>query len=357
MKTKLFVSLAACLLAVTSCQKNNVEPEGAFPANSSSAIGIPTGPVCDVINFENASGFLTSVTSAGGAGPITMTSRSGNSEAVDEPARVFDSSLPHPEDVDLGTPNKAYNGPGVGAGGAGGTYKNDTSLGNILVIQNPAHGEPNDDDVVGQFTFDFSSIGQITATSLTVIDVETNKEDETGSVKLYSSNGGTLLGTFGFPDTGANGVGVINLGNTAGVGYIVVDLDGSIGIDNLAFCRPGRSQCTYTQGYWKNHPEAWPVKSLLLGTVSYTNAQLLAILKTPVRGNGLISLAHQLIAAKLNVANTSDGSAVAKAITAADVLIGDKNVLTNSVPTSLTSSLTSTLDAYNNGRIGPGHCE
>src|SRR5688572_26907655 len=61
--------------------------------------------------------------------------------------------------------------------------------------------------------------------------------------------------------------------------------------------------CVFTQGYWKNHAEAWPVSTLVLGTVSYSQAQLLEILRTPVRGNGLISLAHQLIAAKLNVAN------------------------------------------------------
>src|SRR6187551_989910 len=64
--------------------------------------------------------------------------------------------------------------------------------------------------------------------------------------------------------------------------------------------------CTYTQGYWKNHPDAWPVASLKLGTVTYTKVELIAIFKTPVKGNGLIQLAHQLIAAKLNVAAGAD---------------------------------------------------
>lgn len=46
-------------------------------------------------------------------------------------------------------------------------------------------------------------------------------------------------------------------------------------------------------GYWKNHPEAWPVSSLKLGTVSYTKTQLLQILNTDVsvsvrlRGSGM----------------------------------------------------------------------
>src|SRR5262249_11815529 len=42
--------------------------------------------------------------------------------------------------------------------------------------------------------------------------------------------------------------------------------------------------CPLTQGYWKNHPNAWPVNSLMLGSQSYTKAELLAILNTPSGG-------------------------------------------------------------------------
>ena len=97
--------------------------------------------------------------------------------------------------------------------------------------------------------------------------------------------------------------------------------------DNVAFdpTIPGTpcEGCVLTQGYWKNHASAWPVSSLTLGTVNYTKAQLLAILGAPVKGNGLIDLAHQLIAAKLNSAKgacvTLD---VSNAIAASDLLIG-----------------------------------
>src|SRR6185436_1078878 len=82
------------------------------------------------------------------------------------------------------------------------------------------------------------------------------------------------------------------------------------------------TNCTYTVGYWKNHPEAWaPVTGLTLGSVFYTNAQLLQILNQPVAGNGLISLAHQLIAAKLNIAHGADPTVVAITIAAADAQI------------------------------------
>ncbi|MBI5169554.1 MAG: hypothetical protein HZA61_08710 [Candidatus Eisenbacteria bacterium] len=117
--------------------------------------------------------------------------------------------------------------------------------------------------------------------------------------------------------------------------------------------------CTYTQGYWKTHPEAWPVSSLTLGTVSYTKTQLLAILAQPVQGNGLVSLARQLIAAKLNLAAGASPSAIASIITMADGLIAGRVVPPNgsgSRTTSSTSVITQALDDFNNGLSGPGHC-
>ena len=118
--------------------------------------------------------------------------------------------------------------------------------------------------------------------------------------------------------------------------------------------------CTLTQGYWKNHPNAWPVTTLTLGTVSYSQSQLLQILNRPVRGNGLVSLAHQLIAAKLNVANGANGTAVAQTIANADALIGNlvvPPVGNGSLSPSSTSSLTGALGDFNEGTTGPGHCD
>jgi hypothetical protein len=119
------------------------------------------------------------------------------------------------------------------------------------------------------------------------------------------------------------------------------------------------SDCTLTQGYWKNHASAWPVASVELGSVSYTEAQALAILDQPVAGNGLIALAHQLIATKLNVASGSTNT-VATSIADADTLIGAlvvPPVGSGYLASSQTSSLTGTLDDYNMGTTGPGHCD
>lgn len=117
--------------------------------------------------------------------------------------------------------------------------------------------------------------------------------------------------------------------------------------------------CTFTIGYWKTHPESWPVAGLTIGTVTYTKSQLLQVLGTPVKGNGLVSLAHQLIAARLNLAMGTDGAAIAGALPAADAVIGGlvvPSIGTGALPTSETGPLVQSLDDYNNGVIGPGHC-
>jgi hypothetical protein len=121
----------------------------------------------------------------------------------------------------------------------------------------------------------------------------------------------------------------------------------------------GGSGCTFTQGYWKNHPDVWPVTSLTLGTVSYDQGDLLGIFGKPAGGNGLISLAHQLIATKLNIANGADSTAIQSTVTQADALIGGLVVPplgTGYLAPATTSALTAALDAYNQGSTGPGHC-
>lgn len=81
--------------------------------------------------------------------------------------------------------------------------------------------------------------------------------------------------------------------------------------------------CVHSEGHWKSHPEKWPVSSMRLGTVIYTKTQLIAILARSASGNGLVSLAHELIAAKLNIfAGAQASPATLQAIADADFLIG-----------------------------------
>lgn len=135
------------------------------------------------------------------------------------------------------------------------------------------------------------------------------------------------------------------------------------------------SDCTFTQGYWKNHGagachsgnniNAWPVPSLTIGTRTYTAAELCSIFNQPAGGNALLILFHQLIAAKLNVAQGATNACINATISQADALIGGlvpPPVGSGNVPSS--SSLgqqmvaaANTLDTYNNGNLCSPHCD
>jgi len=120
-----------------------------------------------------------------------------------------------------------------------------------------------------------------------------------------------------------------------------------------------QADCSLTQGFWKNHEEAWPVAELILGGTTYTQTQLLAILGTPPRGDATYILIHQLIAAKLNIANGADPTAIADTVVAADAWLAAHPL--GSKPTGADRevglALAALLDDYNNGVTGPGHCD
>jgi hypothetical protein len=117
--------------------------------------------------------------------------------------------------------------------------------------------------------------------------------------------------------------------------------------------------CVRGQGYWKNHPDQWPVLQLLLGNNAYDKEQLLSILHEPVRGNGLVLLAHQLIAAKLNIVNGADASCIEETLADADALIGDllvPPVGDGYLPPRDVSALADVLDDYNDGALCAPAC-
>ena len=122
---------------------------------------------------------------------------------------------------------------------------------------------------------------------------------------------------------------------------------------------PYGEDCTLSMGYWKNHPDAWPVEEITIGGVTYSIAQAVGILETSPRGDATYILAHQLIAAKLNIANGADPSAVADTIEAADQWLVEHPL--GSDPRDLARAegiaMAETLTEYNEGAIGPGHCD
>ncbi|MFC6991462.1 hypothetical protein ACFQH3_06655 [Haladaptatus sp. GCM10025707] len=75
----------------------------------------------------------------------------------------------------------------------------------------------------------------------------------------------------------------------------------SIGIPGTAAAAGCGTVCARSQGYWKNHPEAWPVQTLKIGGVEKSRDFWIEnVLEQPVSGDKALILAKQLIAAKLN---------------------------------------------------------
>lgn len=126
---------------------------------------------------------------------------------------------------------------------------------------------------------------------------------------------------------------------------------------------PPAPSCTVTIGFWKNHEDAWPVSSLTINGETYTQQELLDILHTPSRGNASLILGKQLIGALLN--GGAGDPAIAATLDDAYAWLADNADADGRLPYGRTSgtsahdagtAISGTLDDYNNGRIGPGHC-
>jgi hypothetical protein len=134
-------------------------------------------------------------------------------------------------------------------------------------------------------------------------------------------------------------------------------------------CTPPPSEgCSLTQGYWKTHskyagPKKYDATWALIGedTPFFLSGKTWyqAINTSSAGGSAYYILAHQYIAARLNLAGgTSSTPAVTDALAAATTFY---NTYTPS--STLSSSVRAqaiawagTLADYNEGRIGPGHC-
>lgn len=128
---------------------------------------------------------------------------------------------------------------------------------------------------------------------------------------------------------------------------------------------PGPS-CTYTQGYWKNHPELWDEASdgmVLLTSGLFYNSGVgsLTIMKTPPKGgNAYQILAHQFIAASLNLNGATAGvTELDDAMSgAATYFAGEAAGIPKPVEPTRSQLIdwAATLESFNSGNIGPGHC-
>jgi hypothetical protein len=116
---------------------------------------------------------------------------------------------------------------------------------------------------------------------------------------------------------------------------------------------------TGTPGYWKNHPNAWPVESITVGGVTYTKAQAISWL-SKVGKDKTTTMFSSLVPAMLNVLVGNDGSCVSATIAAANNWMATygpvgSNVPASSAAWSVGEPLHVTLDNYNNGRLCAAH--
>jgi hypothetical protein len=124
---------------------------------------------------------------------------------------------------------------------------------------------------------------------------------------------------------------------------------------------PEDDGCTLTRGYWQTHnayaevpalQQPWPLSE----DTELCGQTWLDILHTQPEGDAWVILASQAIATQLNLAN--DASAPD---TVTDALAATKQYLAQceigDAVRDDALSVSAQLDAYNNGIIGPGHCE
>jgi hypothetical protein len=136
--------------------------------------------------------------------------------------------------------------------------------------------------------------------------------------------------------------------------------------------------CTRTIGYWKTHsgfgPQddvVTPLLPIWLGTPGGTNSIAVTdnviahdILIQHVYGhpsNGITKLYAQLLGAKLNMASGASFGDIEDALGAADEFLADHYYTDwdsfDKNTQRTVNRLKDKFDEYNNGTIGPGHCD
>lgn len=117
---------------------------------------------------------------------------------------------------------------------------------------------------------------------------------------------------------------------------------------------------TGTPGYWKNHPEAWPVDTITIGGVTYTKEQAIKIMKTNKAKDKTYTMFNALVCAKLNLILGNESSCIALTVLAADNWMKTYGPVGSGVKASSQAwkqgePLYLELDKYNNGLLCAPH--
>lgn len=153
-------------------------------------------------------------------------------------AIIFDSSRPSGFDFDLGTPNQAFGGPGLGSGGA----SNNQALEKILIIAENMDDRNKDgfiddpDDNLGGGIINIEFSNSVNLNSLMFIDVH---EDDV-RLNAYKNNGNSQKEfSLNIPKLGDNSVQTVELdaeSKSKKIKRLEIELDGLGAIDMLNYC-------------------------------------------------------------------------------------------------------------------------
>lgn len=120
---------------------------------------------------------------------------------------------------------------------------------------------------------------------------------------------------------------------------------------------PAGDGCTYTQGWYKNQGK----DQLPAGNFYLSGDSWLTVLQTPPKGNAYYLLAEQFIPASVNAQSASTPPTVTAALSAAATYFGVATPANWSAGGSYTKDQligwAGTLGSYNEGSVGPGHCD
>jgi hypothetical protein len=122
-------------------------------------------------------------------------------------------------------------------------------------------------------------------------------------------------------------------------------------------CASG-DQCTYSQGYWKTHPDDWPDGYLPTDSFFLSGQTWQYYLDHP-GGNGYNILATQYIGAVLNKANGSSVPASIQTIldqASAWFSLNGSGACSAAGSCGTQKDWAKILESYNLGCVGPGHC-
>jgi hypothetical protein len=163
-----------------------------------------------------------------------------------------------------------------------------------------------------------------------------------------NAGGDDTVDSDGIPDGFGNSV-------AENVAVVAQTTDTDFGFFTQPVTQPG----TGTPGYWKNHPDAWPVADITVGGVTYTKAEAIAWLKK-VGKDKTTTMFASLVSAMLNVAINNDASCVSSTIAAANDWMATygpvgSGVAAKSEAWAEGEWMHQQMDDYNNGRLCAPH--